>query len=151
MKYYKVVRKDDKGEWYSFTVMPHHERLKLHYKLGSRTVPEVGEIFVFSSLSYAVDFGKNEKRVIVTGDAEEIKAVEGCIPLLDDMCVYEDIFFFWKGIWSPLTTISAWPIGRFQVPPVGTYVCKAFTPTEIICDNYEQRSVLNPLTAQIGK
>lgn len=126
-----MVRQHKTGEWCSFSVMPMHEKLMLKYKLGSRTVPDIGEIFIFTELSEAMNFGKGESRVILEGEAEEVKAIEGCIPMLDNFCVYDDIFAFWEGKWSPLTT-SPWPTGRFQIPPAGTYVCKAFTPKEIL-------------------
>lgn len=137
MKYYKVVRKDETGELYSFTIRRQHEKLLLSYKIGVRTVPDIGEIFIFAELTDAMDFGKQEDSIILAGDAEEVQDIKGCLPMLDDLCVYDDIFAFWEGKWSPLTTMNEWPTGRFQVPPVGTYVCKAFTPTEIVRDAHE--------------
>ena len=115
-----------KHSWGGFVKEP----FTLHYKVGGKTIPNFGKIFVFDSAVSLHDFAPDgedfSKRFFVfRGYAENphrIKNIAYSTPA---------IFTFWEfkkqkkrltGLGVPFAT---------TVPPKGTFVCDSFTPKKM--------------------
>ena len=102
----------------------------LEYKLGMKTMPIRGKIFVFSSLEEAKYFGSNDwfnmyHWLILKGVAERVGRVKYIGSCSD--------FFHCDDFWQMVKRKKSLRNKSFtKTSPKGTLSCVSFTPTEIV-------------------
>ena len=125
MKAYKVVRQEWLGIKQGVScVSAVAINCKLTYKIGEKTVPKIGKIFVFKEREDAEYFVKNlgsTSYMILEGEAENCKKV------LLVSHRQSNVEIFWR-----LKKNRKGTAGIHAYAPQGSYVCDSFTPEKIV-------------------
>jgi len=123
---YKVVTKKH-GTFNSAMVEALDEKYSLIYRIGVKTTPMIGRIFVFKDHSSALEFKRNNHRTtnVLKGIATDI----GFPRIVSENFMYEDSLLLFWGRKKAKKKIK-W-LDSKRVPP-GTLSCSSFTPTDIV-------------------
>lgn len=123
MKAYKVTVNFTSFFSHSFTI---------GYKIGHKTVPKIGKIFVFKELTDALNFIHLHKYYLSDFDRKHINILfgeaEDVVRITKIPSCRIDFTRFWmlKKLHKSIDALY------WNRPPKGTFVCTAFTPEEIV-------------------